>query len=108
MVYDTTYHLLFGTALLLTLGSVISGALSGLFGDDMLALVLGLLGTVSWWLVAFFSLNVEAASGGTTVQFQMPTVSLWALMVSVLPLYIAIKGPFTVIQRRVTGDAEDI
>jgi hypothetical protein len=80
------------TALLTTGGAVLTN-------DDALAIVMGGLGFINWGLVAYGAFDVRTVSSGVTIQFTMAPVALFAVVMSLLPLYIALTGPLALVNR---------
>lgn len=76
---------------------------------DPVAMVAGLLGAISWWYLAYGSLNIEVVDGAGGVEaFAMPAITLWCLMVSIVPLYVAFTGPLEVVKQSTRVTAEDL
>jgi len=89
--------LFLGVTALLTTGAAV------LTSDDALAIVMGGLGFITWGVVAYGALDVETVSNGTTLGFTMPPVALVAVVLSLLPLYIALTGPLALVNRNRDG-----
>lgn len=71
-------------------------------GNDVLAMILGLIGTGSWLLTAYALFNVEVISGGTTVTKSYPALAIFALGLAVATFLPALIEPFELV-----GDAAD-
>lgn len=74
------------------------------YGDyaDPAAMVAGLLGTISWWMLAYGSLNVEVVGDSVTYTFSMAPITVWCLAFSIVPLIIALTGPLEVVKGAVS------
>ncbi len=71
-------------------------------GNDVLAMMLGLIGTGCWLLAAYGLFNVEVVSGGSTVTKSYPALAIFAAGLGVITFLPALIEPFELI-----GEAAD-
>jgi len=71
-------------------------------GNDVLAMMLGLIGTGCWLLIAYGLLNVEVISGGETVVKEYGGLAVFALGLAVVTFTPVLVDPFELI-----GEAAD-
>lgn len=76
--------------------------------DDGWAIVLGVAGFVSWAIVAYGAFDVTVVGDSVTYSFAMPIVTLFALIMSIIPGYIALTGPVDLITSWRTTDADEL
>jgi len=86
-------------ALLATSGAVVTSR-------DELGMVLGVLGTLSWWVWAYAAFEVQVVDGGVEFVFTQSIAAVFGIMISLLPLYIAITGPIEM-AKNATGTHPD-
>jgi len=71
------------------------------FADaDGIAIITGALGTITWGIFAYGSLNVQTTNSGVVIQFQMPALTFTAVAIAILPAYIALTGPAELLSSR--------
>jgi len=70
--------------------------------NDVLAMILGVVGTVCWLLVAYGLFNVEVVSNGTTVTKSNPALAIFAVGLAVVTFLPALIEPFELV-----GEAAD-
>lgn len=68
--------------------------------DDGAAIFSGIVGFISWGMVAFGSFDVRVVGDSVTYSFNMPTVAFFAVMMALIPGYIALTGPANIIAER--------
>jgi hypothetical protein len=88
-------------ATLVTAGTVLTT-------DDGWAIVLGVVGFVSWGMFAYASLDVVAVGDAVTYNFTLPVMTLFGVMMSLLPGYIALTGPVDLITGYRSATADDL
>jgi hypothetical protein len=71
--------------------------------DDGVAIYSGVVGFIAWGFVAYGSLNVRVAGDSTVHSFSMPSVTLFAVMMAVVPGFIALTGPVDIVRRARDG-----
>lgn len=111
MVLESTWLFIGLTALLMTAFAASTQTQAArLYSQyaDPIAIVAGLLGTISWAMLAWGSLDVRVAAGGVTYSFTMPAVTIWCLAMAMVPLYVAVTGPLEVFKRAENTSPEDI
>jgi len=69
-------------------------------GDDQLAIVSGLAGTISWALWGYSALNVVVVSGGTEFAQQYPSFAAFGVVMAIPNLFIALTGPLSIARNR--------
>lgn len=75
--------------------------------DNALAMVLGVMGTLIWWLFAYGALDVSVASDAVAYSYTMPSIGLFGIVMSLLPAYVALTGPLKLLERSDT-DPRDV
>jgi len=71
------------------------------FGNaDGIAIVVGAIGTILWGVFAYGSLDVTVVDGGVSFQFTMPTITITAIAIALVPAYVALTGPAEMIEAR--------
>lgn len=93
----------------LFIGLISAIATSGavLTNDDALAIVLGIMGFFSWGAWTYGSLDVRVVGDSVTYSFTMPSVTLFGIIMLILPLYIALTGPIEAINSRVRNTQQE-
>ena len=86
-------------ATLATSGAVLSN-------DDALAIILGVMGFVSWGIWTYGTFEITVVDGGVTYAFSEPAISVFGIVMAMLPLYIALTGPIE-LAKNATGTAPD-
>lgn len=71
-------------------------------GNDVLAMMLGLIGTGCWLLAAYGLFNVEIVSNGATVTKSDPALAIFAAGLAVVTFLPALIEPFEMV-----GEAAD-
>lgn len=61
--------------------------------DNALAIVLGVLGTVTWVIWTYGAFDVTVVDGGVELSFSEPAIAIFGIMMGLVPLYIALTGP---------------
>jgi len=94
----------------LFIGVIGAGAtyLSLTTGNDQLAILTGLIGTVSWLLFAFLSLEVVEVSSGVQVTSRYPAMAAWGLAMAAPNFYIALTGPLFELERQFDDIREEV
>lgn len=87
------------TFLLVGLTAILATGVALFTFDDVLAMIAGIAGFISWGLIAYGSLDVRVVGDSTTYSFTQPSITIWAAMLSLIPLYIALTGPLEVVNR---------
>lgn len=85
--------LFIGVVAILTTGATLAT------DDDGAAILLGIAGFASWGMVAYGSFDVTMLSGGSEFSYTMPAVTIFAVGLSLIPLYIALTGPIDLVTR---------
>lgn len=67
--------------------------------DDAMAIITGVSGFLSWGLIAYGSLDVQVVGDSTTFTFTQPSVTVWAIVMALIPAYIALTGPTELVNR---------
>lgn len=65
---------------------------------DSLATLAGAIGTVSWGVWTFGTLDVRVVSEGVTMSFTMPAVTVLGIAFALIPFYIFLTGPIDMIR----------
>lgn len=66
--------------------------------NDEVAIITGLIGTLSWLLFAFFALDVtHYDSNGNPLTTRYPALAVWGVAMAVPNVYIALTGPLHII-----------
>jgi len=86
-------------AVLATTGAVLTT-------KDEVGMVLGIMGTLSWWMWTYASFEVTIVDGGVEFVFSQPIAAVFGVLVSLLPLYIALTGPIE-LAKQATGTHPD-
>lgn len=76
--------------------------------DDGWAIVLGIAGFLTWGLFAYGALEVTIVRNAVTYQYSMPIVTLFGLIMSLIPGYIALTGPADAIRNYRSGDPDEL
>lgn len=76
--------------------------------DDVLAIITGVVGTVSWVLFAYGALDVSVVADSATQTFTMPALTLFAVMMALPPAYVALTGPVEVVGRVRRTSADEV
>lgn len=72
--------------------------LSVITNNDEVAIIAGLIGTVSWLLFAFFALDVtHYDSNGNPLTTRYPALAIWGVAMAVPNFYVAMTGPLHII-----------
>jgi len=85
----------------LFVGAVAAVATAGalLTEDDVLAIMAGVIGAVSWGLFSYGSLDVRVVGDSVTYSFTMASLALFGLMMVIPPAYVALTGPIEAVSR---------
>lgn len=109
---ESTYLFIGAVAVLTTSFAVVSTQTiaRGWYGKraNNVAEIGGLLGMFSWWLLAYGSLDIRVVGDAVTYSFSQPAVTIWCLMMSIPPLYVAVKGPLEALVRPTETRAEEV
>lgn len=70
-----------------------------LTSDNGLAVMMGVLGFVTWGVWTFGALNLEVVRDATVYTYSLPSVAIVGVAVALVPGFIAITGPMEVIGR---------
>lgn len=108
---ESTWLTIAATAILTTVFAASTQTrVSGLYDEyaDPIAMVGGLLGVASWGMLAYGSLDLRVVGDSVTYSFSQPGVTVWCLMMAVVPLYVALTGPLEGMKRAVSTTAEDV
>lgn len=76
--------------------------------DDGWAIVLGIAGFLSWAFFAYGGLQVTVVAEAVTYEFTMPIVTLFGVIMSFIPGYIALTGPADMITGWRRADADEM
>lgn len=76
--------------------------------DDGVAIMSGVVGFISWGMVAFGAFDIRVVGDSVTYTFTMPYVAIFAVMMALIPGYIALTGPATIIRRSLDTTTEDL
>lgn len=76
--------------------------------DDDLSIVIGVLGFIAWVMLAYGALDVQVASNGVTLAFSMPAVTIFCVLASLIPGWVALTGPFDVVRQWVSASPDDL
>lgn len=87
---------------------VLATAMSLLTRDDALAMICGVAGFIGWGFFAYGSLDVRVVGDSVTYSFTMYPVTLLGIMLSLIPLYVALTGPIEMVQRARDGRMDDV
>lgn len=69
--------------------------------NDQIAIISGLIGTVSWLLFAFYSLSITIYdANGSPQTDRYPAAAAWGLVMASPNLYIALTGPLEIVHNR--------
>lgn len=68
--------------------------------DDQLAIIAGLVGTLSWSLWAYSALNVVAVSGGSEFAYSYPSLAAFGVAMAIPNLFVALTGPLSIARNR--------
>ena len=79
--------------------AVLATGMALLTQDNGLAIMMGVLGFVSWGVWTFGSLNLQVVESTTIYQFSQPSVTMLGLALALVPGYIALTGPVEIVQR---------
>jgi hypothetical protein len=75
--------------------------------DDAKAILAGITGALAWGYWAYGALDLRVVKGSTTYQFSQPELTILGVAVGLVPLFVALTGPFEVVKRvREPGDQE--
>ena len=76
--------------------------------DDGWAILLGVAGFVSWGIFAYAALEITVPTDATTYQFTLPIVTMYGVIMSLIPGYIALTGPTEIVGRWRDADIDEI
>lgn len=79
--------------------AVVATATSLITTDNVLAEIVGVMGTISWLIFAYGSLDVRVIGDSVTYTFTMPSITLFAVMMAIPPCYVMLTGPFEAVAR---------
>lgn len=69
--------------------------------SNSVAITSGIAGFISWMYLAYGSLDVVIVGDSVTYSFSMPAVTIFAIMMGIIPGLIALTGPANLIESRV-------
>lgn len=73
---------------------------------ETVAMVLGAMGFVSWGIWTYGTFEIVVVDGGVTYAFTEPAVSVFGILMAMLPLYIVLTGPIE-LAKNATGTRPD-
>lgn len=77
--------------------------------DDGIAIYSGVVGFIAWSFVAYGALDLQVVGDSTVHSFSMPSVTIFAVMMAVVPGFIALTGPVDIVRRaRDNADLGDV
>jgi len=85
---------------LIFLGVVAAGAtlLSVTTENNDIAIITGVIGSITWLLFAFFALDVTIVDdAGSVSKVRYPALAAWGVMMAVPNAYVALTGPLQII-----------
>lgn len=88
--------------------AVLTSAAAMLTQDDGQAIVVGVLGFISWGVFAYGSLDVRVVGDSVTYSFGEPAITVLAVAFSLLPAYVALTGPTELVGRARDADPQDL
>jgi len=87
------------TWLFIGLGAFLTTGVAVLTTDDGVAIMSGIVGFLSWGFLAYGSLNLKVVGDSVTYSFSQPGVTMWCVMMALVPGFIALTGPTDIINR---------
>jgi len=79
--------------------AILTSGLALLTSDDGLATLTGVLGFVSWGVWTYGAFDMEIVRDATVYTFSEPAVAILGIALALVPGWIALTGPFEVIER---------
>lgn len=71
--------------------------------DDGVAIYSGVVGFIAWGFVAYGSLDLTVVGDSVVHSFSMPEVTIFAVMMAIVPGFIALTGPVDIVRRARDG-----
>lgn len=108
---ESTWLFMGATALLATGMAMATQTQASAYFDryaDPIAIVAGLIGVVTWALLAYGSLNIRVVGDAVTYSFTQPSVTLWCAIMALPNLYVAVTGPMETLKRATAAEADDL
>lgn len=93
---ESTFLFIGLTALLLTLTGF---ALALVMQEDSVVIIVGIAGSIAWGMTAYGALDIRVVGDSVTYSFTQPAVAVFALMMSLPSLYLALTGPIEVVNQ---------
>jgi len=97
-----------GTVAVLSTGAAVLAPVLSPSDGDVLAIVLGVAGFVSWGVWTYGTLNIVVVGESVTYSFAQPSLTLLGVMLALVPGYVALTGPVEVVSRARDGDMRDV
>lgn len=87
---------------LIFIGLVAAGAtlISVTTDNDDIAIISGIIGSLSWFLFAYSSLSITTFEGGTAHTTRYPALAVWGVAMAVPDVIVALTGPLEIINDR--------
>lgn len=77
-------------------------------GDDVLTMITGTVGFVSWGVWTFGTLDITVISQGTELSFSQPELTFLGIVMALVPGYLALTGPFELVKRARDTEMGDV
>lgn len=75
--------------------------------NDEVAIITGLVGTISWLLFAFFALDVtHFDNSGNAYTTRYPALAAWGLAMAAPNFYVALTGPLQLVKEQTPTKGE--
>jgi len=104
-VLETGWLFVGCVAVLATAGAVLAPLR---FDDDVVAMVLGIAGFVSWGVWTYGTLDVVVVGESVTYTFSMPALTLFGVCMALIPGYVGFVSPIEVVARAREGDVREL
>lgn len=76
--------------------------------DNGVAMMMGVLGFVTWGVWTFGTLDVTVVGDSTTYSFTMPAVTILGIVLALVPGFIALTGPIDLIGRARRPEIDEV
>jgi len=67
--------------------------------DNAKAIMAGIAGALAWGYWAFGALDLRVVRDSTTYQYSQPELTILGVALALVPLFVALTGPFEVVGR---------
>lgn len=108
---ESTWLFIGATALLTTGMAAATQTQASAYFDryaDPIAIVAGMIGLVSWAILAYGSLDLTVVGDSVTYSFSQPAVTFWCAIMALPNLYVALTGPMETLKKATAAEADDL